>query len=249
MINVAIEAAKQAGALALKYFNTQLKVNYKVEHHSPVTKADKEAEMLIRKIVSKNFPDHGFIGEEFGTTKPNATYHWLIDPIDGTRDFIRGLPLWCTLIAVLEKNKPIIGIAFYPPSKEIFTAQKGKGAFLNNKKISVSKVAKVEQAYLTPSSVHHFESHNKVKQLIKICKMSAGTRYFSSYGYNLLWKGKSDAYINGRGGQWDFAAPAIITEEAGGKFSDFNGKYNFNSDCGLFSNGKIHSQILKLLNS
>ena len=249
MLDVAIEAAKAAGQLAYRYFKTQLKVTYKPLHHSPVTKADKEAETLIRKIISKKFPDHGFIGEEFGSTNRSAKYHWVIDPIDGTRDFIRGLPFWSTLIAVLEKDRPIIGICFFPTYDEIFIAEKGKGTYLNGRKTRVSKVSDLKSAYVTPSSAHHFATHHKVKQLVKLCETVAGARYFSTYGNNLLWKGKIDAYVNARGGPWDFAAPAIITEEAGGKFSDFDCNYSFDSDCGLFSNGKIHSQILKILNS
>ena len=181
-------------------------------------------------------------------TNPKAKYQWLLDPIDGTRDFVRGLPFWCTLVAVLQNGKPIIGICFFPTENETFTAEIGKGTYLNGKKTHVSKISDFKTAYITQASANYFEAHNKLKQSIKLSKAAGASRYFSTYGYNLLWKGKIEAFVGAAGGSWDFAAPAIITEEAGGKFSDFNGDYRFDSHCGVFTNGQIHQQILKILN-
>jgi len=250
MIEVAIEAARQAGNLANNFFTSQLKVSYKRKgHSSPVTQADKQAELLARKIISKKFPNHGFIGEEFGKTKPGAKYHWVIDPIDGTRDFIRGIPFWSTLIAVMENGKPIIGVCFYPASQELYTAQKNKGTYLNGKKIKLSKISKLNLSYLTISAAHHFASHKLVTQMVKLSEVAGASRYPSNFGYSLLWKGKSEGYVAARGKIWDWAAPAIITEEAGGKYTDFKGNYSFDSDCALLTNGLIHNQVLKILNS
>ncbi len=250
MKNIAIEAAKAAGNLANNFFTTQLKVSYKRKGHtSPVTKADKQAELLARKIISKKYPDHGFIGEEFGKTKPHAKYHWVIDSIDGTRDFIRGVPFWSTLIAVMENGKPIIGISFYPTSNELYSAQKGKGAYLKGKKFTLSKISKLNLSYLTISAAHHFASHNLVSQMVALSEQAGTARYSGNFGYSLLWKGKSEGYVGARGQVWDWVAPALITEEAGGKFTDFEGNYSFDSDSGLFTNGLIHNQVLKILNS
>src|SRR3990167_2758131 len=140
MLDVAIDAAKQAGDLALKYFKTQPKVSYKADK-SPVTRADIEAEKLIRKILSKNFPDHGIIGEELPPVNPGAKYQWVIDPIDGTKSFVRRLPFWSTLLALLQNGEPIIGISYSPCDNEMFTAEKDKGTFLNCKRQRVSKVS------------------------------------------------------------------------------------------------------------
>src|SRR3989344_2215493 len=118
MLDVAIDAAKQAGDLALKYFNNQPKVTYKADK-SPVTRADIEAEKLIRKILAKNFPDHGIQGEELSPVNPKARYQWVIDPIDGTKSFVRHLPFWSTLLALLENGKPIIGISYSPCDTEV----------------------------------------------------------------------------------------------------------------------------------
>ena len=249
MIDVAIEAAKAAGDFAYHFNTSKLDVSLKTKGHvSPVSAADKQAEKLVRKIISKKYPDHGFIGEELGKTKPNAKYHWVIDPIDGTRDFIRQNPLWCTLVAVLEDKKPIIGVCYFPPRKELFWAQLGKGAYLNGKKIRVSKVAEISNAYASISSVHHFFSIKKMKQLLALSNNVGASRYFDSYGYSLLWTGQADVVVAARGSIWDWVAPAVITGEAGGRFSDFRGKYAFNSGTGVFSNKLIHQQVLKILN-
>jgi len=248
MIDTAIEVAKQAGALAYQHFKTQLKVTYKPDD-SPVTRADIEAEKLARKIISKKFPNHGIIGEEFGSTNVGAKYKWTIDPIDGTRDFIRKSQFWATLISVLENEKPIIGVAFFPTLDELFIAQKGKGCFFNGKKTKVSKISSLKNAYIDlGSQLKHFAYKNKVREILEISQRVQCIRNIAAYGYSLLLTGRADGMIDASGGIWDFAAPAILVEEAGGKFSDFSGKFCLTSENGFFSNGLIHNQILKILN-
>lgn len=248
MIDVAIDTARLAGQLALKYFKSQPKVLYKSDN-TPVTRADREAELLIRKIISQKFPDHGIIGEEFEATNPQAQFKWVIDPIDGTKSFIRKLPLWCTLLAVLENDKPIIGIAYYPFANEMFTAQKGKGAFLNGKKTKVSKVKQISQATLNHNSLTRIEPRVPLSNFMDLYKKVQSQRNLGSYGYSQLLKGNIDIEIVGTGGIWDFAAPAILVEEAGGKFTDFSGKFSLTSNSAIFTNGLLHHQVLKLLNS
>lgn len=248
MIDIATDAARQGGQLAYSYIKKFGNVSYKADN-SPVTIADKNAERLMRKLISKKYPDHGIIGEELKPTNPKSKYQWIIDPIDGTRDFTRGLPYWCTLLALLENNKPILAVCYFAQSDEMFQAEKGKGAFLNGRKIHVSSVSPLKSAYLSVSSAHHFADHDKLKQLVQLGKSSGAARYFSSYAYSLFWKGKIDGCVLGRGRVWDFAVPALITQEAGGKFSDFKGAQSLESNNAIFSNGKIHEDIKKILNS
>ena len=251
MLNVAIDAAKQAGELALKYFKSQSaswRITYKADK-SPVTKADIEAEKLIRKIISHNFPDHGIIGEELPPVNPKAKYQWVIDPIDGTRSFIRGIPQWCVLIAVMENNKPIIGVCYYPSQDELFHAQEGKGTFYNGKRTKVSEVQNFSEAYISYYNLKHFAKLDKVQNLVDICRKTYFSSSNASISIDYLLQGKIDAYICGHGLLWDFAAPSILIEEAGGKFSDFYGKNSLTSDVGIFTNGILHNQVLKLLNS
>ena len=249
MLDVAIDAAKQAGELALKYFKSQPKVSYKADK-SPVTIADLEAEKLIRRIINRKFPDHGIIGEEFGEEKPNAKYKWVIDPIDGTRAFTRSIPFWATLLAVLENNKPIIGVLYAPTSHELFTSERNKGTYLNGKRQKVSKISKLENAYLTHSSIDAFEKHDKLKGFLNLYKSLRAHRGFGdSYGYNLLIQGKVDIMVEAKDKIYDIAAPSLLVEEAGGKFSDFTGKFSLTSDCAIATNGILHNQVLKILNS
>lgn len=249
MIDVAIEAARQAGALAYRYFKTQsTRVTYKPDN-SPVTKADIEAEKLIRKIIIKKFPDHGIIGEELPAVNPDAKFKWIIDPIDGTKEFVRGIKTWSVLLALLENTKPVIGVAYYPYSDEIFVAQKGKGALLNGKKTEVSKVKDLKVSAISHGSVNRFQRLNKLSSLAKICATVQSRRSLSTLGYNLLWKGQVDVVLEPGGGIQDFAAPSIITKEAGGKFTDFDGRESITSGTGILSNGLIHNKVLKILNS
>lgn len=248
MIDVAIHAAKQAGELVLKYFKNQPKVSYKADG-SPVTRADLEAEKLIRKIIHRKFPDHGIIGEELPEFKSKSKYTWVIDPIDGTRDFIRSIPFWATYVALLENNRPIIGIICLPVLGDLITALKGSGAFLNGKKVHVSKTRKLQEAYISHGQIKRFVNINKEKQLIKIAKIVRASRNYGNFGFKLLIEGKVDAVLEAYGAFHDFAATKIVAEEAGGKFSDFFGNDSLTSGHAVWTNGILHSQVLKLLNT
>jgi len=247
MITVAVEAAKQAGDLAYRYFKTQPKIKYKPDN-SPVTRADIEAEKLIRKIITKKFPDHGIIGEELPPVNPAARFKWVIDPIDGTRDFVRGIPFWSTFLAILENDKPTVGIIYTPTINEMFVAQKGKGAYLNGKKTKVSKISDLKLACISHGAISVFRKKGKLKGLVKICDIVKHRRGFGSTGLNLLLKGQVDIFIEPGGGLHDFAAPSILVEEASGKFSDFSGKFSLTSGNGVATNGLLHNQVIRLLN-
>src|SRR3972149_2544454 len=216
MIDVAIDAAKAGGDLALRYFKSQPKVSYKPDD-SPVTKADIETEKLIRKIISKKFPDHGIIGEELPPVNPKARYQWVIDPIDGTKSFVRRMPFWSTLLALMENGKPIIGISFSPVDNELFTAEKGKGTFLNGKHQSVSKISKLQDTYLAHGSIDAFENKNMLNGFMKLYRAIGSHRGFGdSYAYHLLIKGNIDIMVEAKDKVHDIAAPAILIKEAGG---------------------------------
>ena len=248
MLDVAIDAAKKGGDLAYWYFKTHPKVTYKPDN-SPVTKADIEVEKLIRKIITKNFPDHGIIGEELPPVNPKAKYQWVIDPIDGTKRFSIGHPYWSILIAVLENFKPVVGISFFPATNELFQARKGKGSYLNGKNLQVSKTSKLEKAFLITGALSHFSKISKEKQLLKLiksCRSNGGDGY--SVGHNFLLKGKVDICME-TGNLYDFVAPAFIVKEAGGRYSDFSGNEDLNSGTCLLTNGLLHDQVLSLLNS
>src|SRR3989344_4841736 len=249
MIDVAIKAALAAGELALRYFeharnkpsyfktqSASRRITYKPDD-SPVTRADVEAEMLIRKIITKKFPDHGIIGEELPPVSPKARYQWVIDPIDGTKSFVRRLPFWSTLLALLENGKPIIGISFSPADNEIYSAEKGKGTFLNGKRQRVSKVSNLQNAYLAHGSIDAFENKNMLNGFMKLYRKTGSHCGFGdSFAYHLLIKGSIDIMVEAKDNVHDIAGPAILVKEAGGRFSDFSGKFSLTSDCGVATN-------------
>ncbi len=248
MIDVAIDAAQQGGQLAVSYFKNTPKVLYKADN-TPVTIADKKTEKLIRKIISKKFPDHGIIGEELENVNPKAQYQWVLDPIDGTSDFVRKLPYWSTFVALLYQNQPIIGVVYSPVCEELYCAQKGKGLYLNGKKIKLSKISHLSQASLTHGSVNRFGQKGKLQGLATVAQKVQTRISLGSHNLNLLLKGDSDIQLEAAGSIWDFAAPSILVEEGGGRFSDFDGKKSLTSGTCMLTNGILHDEVLKLLNS
>jgi len=246
MLDVAIDAAKKGGKLALKYFKKGVKVKYKADE-SPVSVADVETEKLIRKIISKKFPAHGIIGEELKPKNLKAQYQWIIDPIDGTRDFIKQVPFWAVFIAVLKKGKPIVGVIYFPVLGDLIWAQSGKGAYMNGKKIKLSKTKNLKDAYIGTGTTKRFIQLKKINELLAISKAAMATRSSGNFNLKLFLEGKIDAMVESYGAIHDFAAPSIIVEEAGGKFSDFSGKFSLTSENAVMTNGLLHNQILKLL--
>ena len=247
MLDIAIDAAKQAGELALKYFKTQPKVTYKPDK-SPVTRTDIEAEKLIRKIISKNFPDHGIIGEELPPLNPKAMYQWTVDPIDGTRDFIRGIPYWAVFIALLKENRPVAAVAYLPAMDKIITAEKDQGTFINTKRTKVSNTKKLSLTYMSFGSIKRFQKTKYLDGFLNLTETVSAPRSYGNLGLLFLLEGKIDVLLESQGGVYDFAAPALLVEEAGGKFSDFTGKFSLKSGNAVLSNRLLHNQVLKLLN-
>src|SRR3989338_1268726 len=246
MLDTAIEAAKAGSAVALKYFKNIPKVSFKPDN-SPVTIADKTAELAISRAIASKFPDHGIIGEEHAPTNPDAKYQWYVDPIDGTRDFIRGLKLWGTFVAVAENGKMIAAVANYPTTSELFTATLGKGTYLNGKRVHVSTVKDMSSAYMVHGQITRFETNGYFDQFMKVARVINSKRNFGSYNLPVLLKGNVDICLEPGGGVWDFAAPSLLATEAGGKFTDFKGHRKINSNNALITNGILHNKILKIL--
>lgn len=246
MIDFAIDIAKQGAQYAYSYYKKIKNVSYK-DDNTPVTIADKNTEKLIRSLISKKFPDHGIIGEELEPVNPNAKYQWIIDPIDGTRNFIKHFPYWGTLLAVLEDGKPIVGVSYFPVFDQLYSAEKGKGAYYNGKKIKLSKDKDLKEAFIVYGSIKYFITINKLAALKKLV---TSTDRAYGYGWNvgqtMLFQGMAEVILE-KGKLWDFAAPAIITEEAGGAWSDINGNKDLSSGTMLLTNGLLHDQVISIL--
>ncbi len=245
---------KSAGKILLKYFNSNnLNVEYKSKNN-PVTIADKETEYLLKNLILKKFPNDKFICEESCSTKveinPSKRY-WIIDPLDGTVNFTKGLNIFCTSIALMENNDIKYAIVYNPYTEELFYAQKNFGSFKNDKQIFVSKEKKLKNSLLVTGFPYY--THKNPKQVFDIFNKfsisAQGIRRLGSAAMDMCYvaQGVFDGFWEENLQPWDVAAGFLIVKEAGGKVTDYFGKNNFLFGKQLIaSNNKIHSQMLKI---
>lgn len=214
--------ADVSGEVIRKYYRMPFDVESKSDN-SPVTIADKEAEQVIRKMIMEQYPDHGIIGEEFGRHNENSRYKWVVDPIDGTASFVMGRPIFGTLIALVEDDKPILGVIDQPVSGERWIGAKGQGAFLNGKKISVRDCKSLKDAVICTTGPQYFDT----KGLEFYNKTAAKTKRQvyggDCYNYALLASGFVDVVIESGLKPHDFCAVVAVVEAAGGVVTDWNG--------------------------
>lgn len=249
-LKVALFAAKQAGPIFKRYFGNPKKVSIKDKNiRNAVTEVDLRIEKLIRGIVHKNFPKHKFIGEEFGAENLlKNDMVWIIDPIDGTNNYIHGVPLCCISIAVWQNDRPAVAVLYNPLTNQLFSAVTGKGAFLNGKKIFVSQVKRVDMAY---GGIGWSLKLGVAKKIFgTIVPFVNKSRALGTTALQLAYvaAGIYDYYTVNNMHIWDVAAGILLIEEAGGKVSDWQGnKIIYQVREMVASNGKIHSQLLKQL--
>jgi len=249
-LKTAIEAAKAAQQVIEKYYAGEFEVEIKPDQ-SPVTIADIETEETIKAIILSAFPDHGFFGEETGKVNPDAEYNWLIDPIDGTKSFVRGYPFFSTQIALMKGDELIVGVSNAPGFKEMAYAEKGHGAWLNGEKIEVGDIAELSKATLSLGNIASIASKphwQTVGELVQEVHRIRG--YGDFYHYHLLASGKIDLIIESDVNILDIAALAVIINEAGGCFTDLSGNaLTLDTTTVLACNlATTHEQILNRLN-
>jgi histidinol-phosphatase len=247
-LQAALDAAEKAAAIARSLYQRNLAVRIKADK-SPVTEADVRCELAIREILEKRFPTHGFYGEETGTYREDAEFLWLVDPIDGTKAFVREYAMFSTQIALLRNGEFVLGVSSAPIYGEIAYAQRGRGAFLNGKPIAVSDVATIEAAHL---SCGNMKSLALGPQWTRYGAMIARANRIRGYGdflhYHLLASGKIDAVIETDINILDIAACIAIVTEAGGCCTELNGTpVTLKSTTVLATNGPMHAQVLNAL--
>ncbi len=243
----AVAAAQQAGRLALRYFDTGLAVEWK-QDQSPVTVADREAEALLRGTLLRAFPGDGFLGEESGDTPGTSGFRWIIDPIDGTRNFVRGIPIWATLIGLEYRDEPIAGVAFVPPLGQTYRALRGDGAYRDERRIRVSDVADLRDAIMFYSSLSWFVKAGRQDAFLELARRTQRQRGFGDfYGFVLVAQGSGEFMVEHGVHVWDVAGLKVIVEEAGGRFSDWDGTPSIHRPDVLASNGRLHDEALRLL--
>jgi len=251
-LKAAIKAAKVAGKLALEK-QSNLEVSAKARFDF-VTNADVEVEQTIIRELSAAFPETGFIAEESGSANASSELQWVIDPIDGTNNYINSIPFFCTSIGLARGREPILGVIYEPNRKELFYAVKGKGAFLNGKRINVSDKSTLKDAFFVASSFSaryratidsqrenlFFDLYNKVRGIRKFGAVALELAYLAS--------GRIDALLHHNIKPWDGAAGSIIVSEAGGKVTNRRGNHwQIHNRFILATNGFLHAQLSAFL--
>jgi histidinol-phosphatase len=244
---VAQAVARRAGQLALRYFEGSLTVEWKSDQ-SPVTVADREAESLLRTTLLQAFPHDGFLGEESGDTPGSSGFRWIIDPIDGTRNFVRGVPVWATLVGLEYHDEQIAGVIEAPALHQSYHALRGEGAYRGNRRIRVSDIARLSDAVMFYSSMSWFTKAGHQETFIYLCGHTHQQRGFGDfYGHLLVAQGSGEMMVEHGVHAWDVAAIKPLIEEAGGRFSDWTGNPTIHRPDVLISNGKLHDEVLHIL--
>lgn len=243
-LKTALLAASRADEVSMKYFRNDVAVEIKPDQ-SPVTIADREAERVTIATIKNDFPGHGFLGEETGKSSNSSDYVWIIDPIDGTKNFIRNIPLFGTQIALIHKDKLIVGVSSMPALGELLYAADGE-AFLNGKSVRVSDISELAQSAISFAGLNRWPEYIPQAELFNLFGTIDRVRAFGDcYPFHLVATGRLEAVVQSMIHIWDIAALVAIIEAAGGKCTDFSGnQIGIDSTNLLASNGEIHDQIL-----
>lgn len=242
----AVELARTAGRSTLRWFRSRdLAVEAK-DDGTPVTVADREAERLVRGELARRYPDDGVVGEEEADRTGTSGRTWTVDPIDGTKAFTHGVPLYSTLLALQDRYGPALGVIDLPALGETVWAGRGIGCFRNDEAARVSTRRELGGAYVMTSAVDHWPPG----ALDRLHGAGAVVRTWGDgYGYALVASGRVDAMVDPAAAPWDVAAMPVILAEAGGRFSDISGRPGFDSGSasGVATNGHLHDALLALL--
>ncbi len=239
------ELAVEAGKITLKYFRAGVAVDDKPDH-TPVTIADRETEQLIRSAISKRYPQHGILGEEYGELKTDSRWRWIIDPIDGTQAFIHGVPLYTVLIALQREGQSVLGVIHCPPSEETVAAAVGCGCICNENPCRVSRVDDLTRARVNVTDFADFMRRNPkfASNLLLTARMARG--WGDAYSYLLVATGRAEVGLDPTAQIWDWAPLKPIIEEAGGRITDFKGSQLAHGGAMIASNGLVHDRVIEM---
>jgi histidinol phosphatase-like enzyme (inositol monophosphatase family) len=244
LLDAAVDLARRAGELTLEHFRAPgLQVDRKADG-TPVTVADRGAERLLRELIAERFPDDAILGEEEPESSGTSGRRWVLDPIDGTKAFTHGVPLYSTLVALEDEHGPAIGVINLPALGEVVYAGRGLGCFSNGAPVRVSEAPAVDGAYLSTSSFSHWDED----ALLAVKRAGAHLRTWGDgYGYALVATGRIDAMVDPAAEYYDLAAMPVIMAEAGGRFTDLAGGEGAGGGSGIATNGAVHDELLALL--
>ncbi|MFN8569900.1 MAG: histidinol-phosphatase [Kouleothrix sp.] len=243
----AADLAWQAGKLTLRYFQTDVATELKADT-SPVTIADRQAERLLRELIEARYPDHSILGEEEGETRPGAAFRWILDPIDGTKTFVRGVPFYAVLVGLECEGQPVVGAVNIPATGELLHAARGAGCSWNGRRARVSTVPQLSEALLVCTDAESMARHGRAAAYRR---MAAATKlqrtWGDAYGYVLLATGRAEVMLDPIVAVWDCAALLPVVTEAGGTLTDWRGTPTIHSGEAIGTNGLVFDQLLALV--
>jgi histidinol phosphatase-like enzyme (inositol monophosphatase family) len=244
LLDTAVALVRQAGELTLRWFrSTSLVVDRKGDG-TPVTEADRTAERFLRDEIARRFPDDTIVGEEEADRAGTSGREWIIDPIDGTKAFTHGVPLYCNLLAVNDEHGPALGVINLPALGETVYAGRGLGCFDNGEPAHVSERDRLAGSYVSSSGYDYWPTEPLLAVRDAGCQLRT---WGDGYGYALVATGRIEAMVDPEVARWDVAAMPVIIGEAGGRYSDFGGTDDVTSGTGVATNGRIHDELLTLL--
>ncbi len=236
-----------SGKVICTYYNTNLDEKIK-EDKSPVTIADQLAEKLIRKKINDVFPEHGIIGEEFGNEQIDSEFVWVIDPIDGTKSFLAGVPLFGTLIGLMHQNKPVLGVFHQPILNETMIGD-GKKTFLNGRAVRCSSISSISESKLMTTDINNIKKYQNFDRFLKLNSQVKLTRTWGdSFGYYLLARGNVEIMLDPIVSMWDVIPIIPIIHGAGAKITDWTGNFPMNTKSVVATVPRITEEVLSLLN-
>ena len=247
-LETALDAARAAADVVRHYYQSNLAITIKADK-SPVTVADVETEKAIRAIVSARYPDHGFYGEETEASRLDSEYVWIVDPIDGTKAFVREYPMFSTQIALMHRGRLIVGVSSAPAYGELAWGEIGVGAWLNDRPIHVSSIDRIEDAALSTGNLKSLATGPRWPAFGRLVGRLSRIRGYGDFlHYHLLASGKIDAVVESDVNVLDVGACAVIVEAAGGRFTTLDGgPFGIDSGTVLASNGRLHAPVLEAI--
>ena len=249
-MRIALLAAAQAGKLIMRYYGHNIDAETKADA-TKVTQADLEAEEIIITTIREHFPHHSFLAEESGCRGISSDCLWVIDPIDGTNSFVRGIPLFGTQIALFKAGVPVLGVSHLPALGELLCAEVGFGSYMNGHVIHVSSTKDLHQADISLGSLNYFVTAGRIGVVSRLGNATRRMRaYGDAYAYHLLASGRCDAVLEARTHVWDIAALTVIVQEAGGVCMDMDGEpIGLNTSSTVCSAPVLHPQLMCCLRS
>lgn len=249
LYDFALQLADQAGKNTLKYFRQSFEIETKADA-SPVTIADRTTEELMRTEIEKHFPDDGIVGEEYGVKEGKTGRRWILDPIDGTKSFVRGFPAYGNLIGVVEGEQSVVGVVHFPAMGETVAAYQGGGCFYNGVRCQVSKVDSAIQATALSSDFRDCAKRWGDKALLRLFDETGLQRTWGDcYGYLMVATGRAEIMVDAYLHIWDVAALAPVIQEAGGRCSRIDGAFDVNADHLIATNAAFHDEMLEIFRS